>query len=619
MSMGVPFYLDVQAGRVTGASGASCDVSSREMMLLYWMALDAPPARMTRALASADSAITDEITHRAAEALRRRLGMDDGAVPVLTLANGMGPASTRPWSERTTVTILRQGLARAANTPIVHVVGEGALSAGEVRDLVGRVAAGLRRDGVTPGGWVAVDATQRLESYLVAIATLLIGGVVVRLGDSVGPATLRAMVCQAPAVLTFSARFDLIGEAHETGARIGLEDGDGGRGDGIGFADWVADCPAPPPDLLSEVTIGPDDPALVGFTSGSTGVPRPVCTSHEAVFRTSEAAARRFGFDATDVFCTATDFTALSAFRSMVTLAFLCGGTTVLPSAAGREQPLALALEADSHGVTRLTAVPNVLRGIVKAHDRLPPHVLSCLRTVFSGSGILDAATAEAFRACVPVPLVDYYGAREIGTVAYSDPDQPGTLTTRGGLASEALIRMLDDAGQPVATGDPGEICVHTDGLMLDTGGDADPSVGVRDGWYRTGDLGRVHASGRIEIIGRRRDIIKTRDGGLVSPIEIEDVLNRANTVREACVFGWMDGDGVEKIVAVVIPADDHAHADPGGLARALRARVMDRLGRYKVPSHVLLRSELPRVGRGKPDKITLRAAFEAGLAGTRD
>jgi len=605
------FHLDVQAGRLTKGDGGARDLSPTEMMLLYWMALAAPPARMARALT-----ITEEGACRAVEALRRRLGLDDHDVPVMTVANGIGPASAWPWPDRTALTILRHGLARAAGVPVVHVVGEGVLSAGEVRDLVGRIAAGLRRDGVGPGGWVAVDATQRLESYLVAMATLLIGGVVVRLGDSVGPATLRAMVGQAPAVLTVSARFGLIGEAPETGARISLADDDSQGDNEIGFADWVADCPAPPPDLLSQVAVSPDDPALIGFSSGSTGAPKPVRTSHEAVFRTSEAAARRFGFDATDVFCTATDFTALSAFRSMVTLPLLCGGTTVLPSAAGREQPLALALEADSHGVTRLTAVPNVLRGLVKAGNRLPPGALTSLRTVFSGSGILDAATAEAFRARVPVPLVDYYGAREIGTVAYSNPDQPGTLTTQGGLASEALIRMLDEAGQPVAVGDCGEICVHTDGVMLDTLGHADPTVGVRDGWYWTGDLGRVHDSGRIEIIGRRRDIIKTREGGLVSPIEIEDVLNEADVVREACVFGWRDGDGIEKIAAVVVPAEAHAGDDHTVLERALRTRVLDRLGPYKVPSHVLVRPDLPRVGRGKPDKMTLRTAFEADHAG---
>lgn len=594
-------YLDVQAGTVRTGSGQLFDVTPHEMVLLYWLALDAPEERIARAL-QADAA---SIGPRA-KALRERLGLGNAA-PELALSNGRPPFSAWPWARRTANTIIRKGLARSHQDPLVYVADEGALTAGEVSDLVRRVGARLREEGVTKGSRVAVDSTQRLESFLVSLATLLLGGVIVRLGDSAGPATLRKMIRRAPAVMTFSARFDQIGALPETGKRVSFLTGEGVPD----FSAWTKAGSASPYDLETGDTVSPSDPAFIGFTSGSTGEPKAIITSHESVFRTTEIAVNSFGFHADDIFCTAMDFTALGGFRSMVTLPFWCGGRVVLPTELARRQPLALALVCQTYGVTRLTAVPNVLRGFVKAVDRLRKNGLPDLRMVFSIAGIVDRSTAEEFRDRFGATIVDYYGATEIGNVAFTDPGRPGTMSSGGGWASEVLIRVLNEDGTPCAPGQAGEICVHTGNMMLGYLGPVDDSVPVRDGWYWTGDLGRVHPDGRIEIIGRRRDIVKTHEGGLVSPVEIENVLYASNVVREACVFGWNNGDGIERLAASVILTANRSEADQKAVELQLKTRVLDELGPYKVPAHIVFRDDFPRVARGKPDKRKLRQEFE--------
>ena len=576
------------------------------MILLYWWALSAPERRIAAALAIEPRAVEGRMA-----GLRDRLGIGSGAI-TLDLDNGSGPRSDQRWPDRHAQTIVRTGLARSRERPLVHVVGEGVLTVGETARLVSQICAGLRRNGVGPGRRVAVDASQRLESFLVALACLIAGVVVVRLGDGLGPSILSGMVRQVPVDMTFSARLNQIGDRPETGTGIDLSsDGVGGV---VTFAEWLGtvefgDGTFPP------VSVTPDCVALIGFSSGSTGAPKPILTSHEAVFRTTEAAARRFALREDDVFCTATDFTALSAFRSMITLPLFCGGSIVLPSEEARRQPLALAMECADFGVTRLTAVPNVLRGVARAGPRLKPGSFERLRTAFVGSGVLDQATADAFRQMTGAAVVDYYGAREIGTVAYTDGSAGDTMSAGGGLVSEAMIRVEDAQGCPARHGETGEISVHTDCIMLEDDAGRAATPGAVGGWFRTGDLGRWQSDGRLEIVGRLRDIVKTHDGGLVAPIEVEDALHQSDAISEACVFGWRDQDAIERLAAVVVPAPDQTHVSPRQMERQLQKLVGDQLGAYRIPARILVWTDLPRVGRGKIDRRSVRRAFEAEMA----
>ena len=521
--------------------------------------------------------------------------------------------SETPWRGRTATALIRHGLGRPAGEQLVFAAGEGALTAGEVTGIVARLAAGLIGRGAGRGALVAVDASQRLESYLVTLAALMAGATIVRLGDTVGPQTLRAMVRAAPAAMTFSDRFETIGEMAETGARVPLSS----------FGAFVADCPDPLADPGADPLadpwaglpdVAPDDAAFVGFTSGSTGAPRAMRTSHEAVFRSTETAQAAFGFDAGDIFCTATDFTALSAFRSLVTLPFASGGRVVIPDAGARENPLALALACERYGVTRLTAVPGVLRSLCKAGSRVGREELARLRTIFSGSGVLDFATAEMVRERFGVPVVDYYGGREFATAAYSDPSSPHTMSAGGGALHGCLALIVDDGGRRLAPGATGEIVVHSDCMTLSEL----PSIageGAWAGWHFTGDLGRFVDGGRLEIVGRKKDIIKTPDGTLVSPAEIEGALNAIDWVAEAAVFSWTGDGAIERIGAAIIVLE----GAPADAERAAMAAVRAAYGPYKTPARIAVLDRFPRVARRKPDKARLRRILTEGSGASTD
>lgn len=553
--------------------------SPLDAALAYWRGLGAPLDHVARRLGLPPHAIA--AAHAAA-----------APMPVFP-----GYPSATPWPERTIDRVIRRGLARPAAQPLIHLGGEGSLTTGEVAALVARLCAGLSAHGIGPAAPVAVDATQRLESYLLALAALLLGAPLVRLAGHTDADGLCQRLEAAPAALTVSASIDATAGLAAAGLRLGLDDATAPS-----FLDWLDACPAA--DALPQIHISPADTALIGFTSGSTGTPKCIHTSHEAVFRSSEAMHAQFAFTADDIFCTATDFSALSALRSLITMPFLSGGQVMLPSAAARTSPLALALEAQAFGVTRLTAVPNVLRGLAAAHARIGP--MPRLRMALSGSGILDQPTQDRFQAAFAVPAVDYYGVRELGTTLYADPTHPGTLSSAGGLPNNALIRLADDDGNEVATGTIGQLMVHSDTMMQHL---APARHAAWQGWHETGDLGRADATGRIQIVGRRREVIKARDGTLVFPIEVEALLQALPGVREAAAFGHTTDAGIEHIIAAIIL--DTPLEDP---ATTVRRHVLAAGGQQRVPSLVVTLPDFPRVASLKPDRARLRTQLAAQL-----
>jgi acyl-coenzyme A synthetase/AMP-(fatty) acid ligase len=574
--------------------------------MLYWTALDAPDAYVARQL-HLDGAEIVAMRHALAKMFEVR--SEDLASLPFTLSNGSWPRSSVPWDKRHAGHLIATGLDRPDDDILVYVAGEGALNVGEVRALTNQIRAGLRAEGVTKNTWIALDSTQRVESFLLAIALLLEGAVIVRLGDNIGPDTMTGMLQVAPVQMTFTAHDKVLANQPSAGKIVSLDPDSAG----LTFADWVDAFAAHAGSDLKHVDLAPDDIALIGFTSGSTGVPKVVRNTHQAIWRSTEVAARLFDLNADDVFMTATDFVALSGFRSMLSLPLFTGGKVVFPSAEARVTPLAQALECEQYGVTCLTAVPNVLRGFLKVADRFPAGPLATLRTVMSGSGVLDAPTATAFHDRFTTTIIDYYGKRETATNIYATSDRATTMSTQGGRAAETLIRILDHNDDPVGPDQPGEIVIFTDCGQARAAAGAD-DLTTHPGWHRTGDFGKVTDEGQIIITGRKSDIIKTPDGQLLSPIEVENILSDDTRVMEALVFPFKRTDAVERVGAAVLCSPDTKDADLPGLEEALQWKVRHALGAYKTPDRILILHTFPRAGRDKPDRTTLIAAFQAAF-----
>ncbi|MFJ9552499.1 AMP-binding protein [Nocardiopsis sp. NPDC101807] len=327
------------------------------------------------------------------------------------------------------------------------------------------------------------------------------------------------------------------------------------------------------------------DTALVVTTSGSTGDPKGVELSAEALRSSALASVARIGAVPGDPWLCVLPAGHISGIQVM-TRALVTGARAVhapfdvdtVREAAERLRP-------------HVSLVPTQLRRLMAAG--VDP---SLFGSVLLGGAAAEPALVGAARAA---------GARVATTYGMSE--------TCGGCVYDGVpldgVRVRIDSEAP---GGPGRILlsgpVLLSGYRLAPGGPADPGALTADGdgrlWLRTNDLGRLDAEGRLAVLGRMDEVVNT-GGHKVVPGQVNALLMEHPAVAESVVVGRPDPEWGERVSAVVVPADPDA---PPTLEQ-LRAWVRERLPSYAAPRELDLRGSLPMLASGKPDLVALRGA----------
>jgi long-chain acyl-CoA synthetase len=233
-------------------------------------------------------------------------------------------------------------------------------------------------------------------------------------------------------------------------------------------------------------------------------------------------------------------------------------------------------------------------------HSDLTAADTSTLRLSVSGGAALPAEVLAAFERAVGVALLEGYGLSETSPVAsFNRPDnrKAGTI----GLPITGVeMKVVDDAGNEVPVGDVGEIAIRGHNVMKGYWNRPDETAAVlsADGWFRSGDVGRVDEDGFLSIVDRKKELI-IRGGYNVYPREIEEVLYEHPDVREAAVVGIPHPDLGEEVGAAVVLTESGTAS-----AAELREYVKARVAAYKYPRHVWFLDELPK---GPTNKILKR------------
>jgi len=237
------------------------------------------------------------------------------------------------------------------------------------------------------------------------------------------------------------------------------------------------------------------------------------------------------------------------------------------------------------------------------------------MRLFISGSAPLLIETFNDFQARTGHTILERYGMSET-VMLTSNPYFPAEGDRRGGTVGFALpgvgVRVVGDAGSACTTDQIGG--VEVTGPNVFKGYWRMPEKTreefTPDGWFKTGDVGRIDARGYLTIVGRSKDLIIT-GGYNVYPAEVEGVLNELPGVSESAVIGVPHPDFGEAVVAVVV-ARPGATPDPTALVGALKSQIAN----FKVPKHVFVVDELPRNTMGKVQKNLLRDQHKALFAG---
>ncbi|MCX5388048.1 class I adenylate-forming enzyme family protein [Streptomyces sp. NBC_00083] len=349
----------------------------------------------------------------------------------------------------------------------------------------------------------------------------------------------------------------------------------------------------------------PDDLAVIMFTSGSTGRPKGIRKSVRAWEGTVRIAVETppEAAEITALFSTPLSHSA----GLLVDGALAVGGSVVLLPEFDADQVVRAVVE---HGVTRTFMATTQLYRLLDHLDDLGHRDaaaagLGGLRVLsYSGTSAAPSRISAALKVFGPV-LLQLYGTTESGRITFLDPAghaDPGLAATVGRVFPEVEVEVRDpDSGAPLSDGQVGEIRMRSPQLMdgyLDASLDADA---LRDGWYRTGDIGYRDARGCLHLLDRVSDVVKV-DGVKVYPAVVERELLTLPGVALAAVYGVRDTDGVEHLHAALT-------CRPGTLVEpdAVRKHISASLSPAQAPERVLVLDELPMNLGGKPDKARLR------------
>ncbi|MFJ9567910.1 amino acid adenylation domain-containing protein, partial [Streptomyces fuscichromogenes] len=509
---------------------------------------------------------------------------------------------------------------QAARTPdaVAAICGDEEIDYARLEERAARLAGVLASRGVGAESVVAVAMDRSVDMVVALLAVLKAGGAYLPI-DLAHPAQRVAfMLDDARPVCVVSDRAlpDVLAEVLSDGLGMPVLTVDGHSVTGAPHPAGAGVAPGGGAGAVDgRRLLLPSHPMYVMYTSGSTGVPKGVVVTHEAVVNHLLARIAEFGWEASDRFM----LTAPMGFDPSVWQMFcplMVGGSFVIAPTGSAADPGYLVALARRHGVTVLHLIASALTGVLEE-----PAVtgLSGLRQLASGGEGVPGALRDRAVALFPqADLVQGYGPAEacIAVTWYRCTGDEDTVPPIGGPIPNSRLYVLDDFLRPVPPGVAGELYIAglplARGYVGRTGLTAErfvacPFDGPGERMYRTGDLVRWRADGVLVFMGRADEQVKIR-GFRIEPGEIEATLATHPGVAQAAVIAREDTPGNKRLVAYVVP-DSTASEN---LALALRTLTARRLPEYMVPSAVVVLDDLPLLVNGKVDRAALPAPDHA-------
>ena len=448
-----------------------------------------------------------------------------------------------------------------------------------------RVARLLHDRGVRPGDRVGIMLPNVPEFALVYFGVLRAGGVVVPMNPLLKAREVGYYLGDSQARVMF------VWHDFEAEGRAGAEHAE---------ADVIAVDPGGFGKVLASVQPGEEmverdgeDTAVILYTSGTTGQPKGAELTHANLISNSEIVlSDLIRLTPDDVI-----FGGLPLFHAF-------GQTCTLNSAVASGACLTLLPRFDAghalrimadHRVTVFAGVPTMFSALLHYPDA-GAFDLSRLRLCISGGAAMPVEVLRAFEAAFGCVVLEGYGLSETSPVAsFNHPGserKPGTI----GTPIEGVeMRVIDDNGDEVPRGETGEVAIRGHNVMKGYWRRPDATAAaIVDGWFRTGDIGRVDEDGYFSIVDRKKDLI-IRGGYNVYPREIEEVMYEHPAVAEVAVIGLPDPNLGEEVGAAVV-------LRPGASATAeeLREHVKRQVAAYKYPRKVWIVDTLPKNPTGK-------------------
>ena len=439
--------------------------------------------------------------------------------------------------------------------------------------------------GVRPGDVVMTLVGNRIEWALTLLACWRMGAVALPCTPQLRRHDLELRASAAAPALCVVGE-DLVDELPEDVPEMTLDE----------IAETLdEDRPQETPAAIEDV--GPEDPALIVFTSGTTGEPRGVVHAYRYLTGQRTQAEHWLGSRPGELaWCTTAPGWSKSA-RNVFLAPWLTGAAAVIHD--GRFDPAERLDLAEALGVNVLCQAPTEYRMLAKRAALRP---LPALRRMVSAGEALEAETVAAFREATGLAPADGYGQTETGHVSGNlagEAVRPGSM---GRPLPGIEVRVIDEAGTEVEPGAVGELQLRaaTSPTFFSRYLDGERFAGE---WWPTGDLVRQEEDGHLWFEGRGDDVIVS-SGYRIGPVEVESALLAHPNVAEAAAVAAPDPERGAVVRAIVVVHD----REPGEeLARELQEHCKRETAPYKFPRIVEFATELPKTASGKVRRAALR------------
>ena len=480
--------------------------------------------------------------------------------------------------------VWRDHAARRPQRRCLHDPAAGWVSRGDLASASAEVAGRLYAAGLRRGDRVLLCAPSGVALVAAHVACLRMGLVVVPLNAALRRREVAHVVTDA------SPRGAIVDDPEMRSWVVEAAPG-------IVACTAAVDLPAGEVPSLDDVA--GDEPALIGYTSGTTGTPKGAVLTHANLLAGAEALRRAWGWTEDDRLVLALPLFHIHGLGVGLHGTLHSGASAVLQP---RFDPETVIEAVRHHEATLFFGVPTMYHRLARS-ERVAE--LAALRLAVSGSAPLPADLHRRLEARAGLRVLERYGMTETIMLVSNPLDGERRAGSVGFPLPGVELRIQHSGGSPAADpevpgGTAGEIWVR--GPNVFSGYWRRPGAGPgADGWFRTGDIGRRDADGYLHLEGRTSELIIT--GGFnVYPREVEEQLADHPDVAEVAVAGRPDEDRGEIVTAFVVPAPDR----PAPSVAELRAHLAERLAPYKHPRAVVALEAVPRNALGKVQRHLL-------------
>jgi long-chain acyl-CoA synthetase len=499
--------------------------------------------------------------------------------------------------------IAEKARALGAKPCIVLPEGEVALTYQELDKQASHFAGFLQKQGCPRAGHVLIANHNTPEFFVALVGAMRAGMVAIPVDSNLAISELRNIVEHAdPYAIVVSATS--AGKMSEiSGGRTCILMAE----DALpGMQHFKASALDAEPEMLVQ-NIDANEMGLILYTSGTTGMPKGVMHSHAGLAKKLNTIKEWFSFD--------------DSFRSLCLLpthfghGLICnclatlnyGGTLVLCRPFDLDLVQRLWGYVEKNQINTFSTVPTIVRLLLRVAERSGPIKPPSLKFVTCASAPLRPEDAEAFEQKFGVPLLNCYGITETTSWTAFSPRDENRDRASVGTMSGCEIRTIDENGNPQPTNSPGELQIRGPSVMLGYYKNPDLTAQtIKDGWFSTGDHGKVDEHGRVFLLGRIKELI-IRAGLNVYPSDVDAILLTHPEIEEAYSVGLEDAVLGEKVgAAVVLKAGSQASEQD------IIAHCRGLLASYKCPEKITFVEAIPKTSRGKVNRSNLRPLFAA-------